>query len=144
MIKIRASLKMQKIIKQRTTFSDRQLCFYENFWFFSQNNHFLGISPILGDSCHAFCPVQVFDCGRNAWRKSPKKWRNAKKMAILTKESKKFHKSKVDSLQKLSTRACLFNDLLQFRGCPFKKGEILEKLIVGFLKFFSFPFSMTF
>ena len=49
----------------------------------------------LGDSCHAFCPVQVFDCGRNAWRKSPKKWRNAQKMVILTKESKNFIKAKL-------------------------------------------------
>ena len=62
-------------------------------------------------------------------------------MAILT---KKFHKSKVDGLEKLSTRAHLFYDLLHFRGCSFTKDEILEESITGFLKFFLFPFSITF
>ena len=30
------------------TFWDRQFCFYENFWFFSQNSHFWGASPFFG------------------------------------------------------------------------------------------------
>ena len=36
------------------------------------------------------------------------KRRNALKMVFLTNKIKKFHKSKVDGLKKLPTRACLF------------------------------------
>ena len=57
---------------------------------------------------------------------------------------KNFHKSKVDSLEKLSSSYSLFHDLLHLRGCPFTKGEILEDSIIGFLKLFLFPTSMTF
>ena len=45
-------------------------------------------------------------------------------MAILTKKIKNFHKSKVDSLEKLSTRACLFNDLSQFKEYPYLNHRI--------------------
>ena len=67
-----------------------------------------------------FFPDHVFDCGRNAWRESPKKKRDALKTAFLTKESiKKFHKSKINGLQKLSTRAPWFYDILHFKGWTF-------------------------
>ena len=39
---------------------------------------------------------------------------------------KKFHKSKVDGLKKLSTRAHLFHDLLHFRGCLFTKPQFSQ------------------
>ena len=57
---------------------------------------------------------------------------------------KKFYKSKVDGLQKLSTRACSYHDLMHFWGCLFTKDEILPKSIIRFLKFFLNPTSMTF
>ena len=47
-----------------------------------------------------------------------------------------FIKSKVDSLKKLSTRACLFYDLLHFRGCPFTKFQFSQGAIDG-IHFFS-------
>ena len=47
------------------------------------------------------------------------KRRNAQKMAILTKKMKNFHKSKVEGLEKLPTRAYLYYDLLHFKGCHF-------------------------
>ena len=59
-------------------------------------------------------------------------------------KNQNFHKSKVDSLKKLSTRACPFYEFLHFKGCPFTKGEILERSIVRFLKFFLFQTPMTF
>ena len=37
--------------------------------------------------------------------------------AYFEKDIKNFHKSKVDSLKNLSTRARLFDDLLHSRGC---------------------------
>ena len=46
----------------------------------------------------------------------PKKRRNALKTAILTKKIKNFHKSKIDGLQKFSTRAPRFYDFLHFKG----------------------------
>ena len=42
-----------------------------------------------------YFPDHVFEWTRNAWRKSPKKWRNASKMAILTTKSKIFLKVKL-------------------------------------------------
>ena len=54
----------------------------------------------------------------------PKKRRDALKTAILTKKIKNFHKSKVGSLQKLPTRACLFHDFLHFKGCSFINHKI--------------------
>ena len=52
-------------------------------------------------------------------------------MAILTKKIKNFHKNKVDSFEKLSTRACLFYDFLHFKGCPYLNHKISwqDKLI---------------
>ena len=70
-IYIRSPLKMQKIIKQ--TFGDRQLCFYEIFWFFSQNNHFLGISPFFREICVMhYGSIRTLDLESDAWRESPK------------------------------------------------------------------------
>ena len=46
---------------------------------------------------------------------------------------KKFHKRKVDSLKKLSTRARLFYDFLHFRRCPFTKSQFSQGAInLGF------------
>ena len=39
---------------------------------------------------------------------------------------KNFHKSKVDGLKKLPTRAHLFYDFLHFRGCPFTKAQFSQ------------------
>ena len=39
-------------------------------------------------------------------------------------KKKKFHKNKVDSFEKLSTRACLFYDFLHFKGCPYLNHKI--------------------
>ena len=46
---------------------------------------------------------------------------------------KNFHKSKVDGLEKLPTRACLFYYFLHFKGCPyinhFFSGDFLQALL---------------
>ena len=42
---------------------------------------------------------------------------------------KNFHKNKVDGLKKLSTRDCLFYDLLHFRGCPLTKSQFSQGAI---------------
>ena len=47
------------------------------------------------------------------------------------KKIKNFHKSKVDGLKKLSTRAHLFYDFLHFRGCPFTKAQFSQGAIDG-------------
>ena len=60
-----------------------------------------------GDSCHAFCPDQVFDCGCNAWRKSQKKRRNAQKMTILTKKSKIFITAKLTVLKSFLSKSAV-------------------------------------
>ena len=70
-------------------------------------------------------------------QKGPKKGRFVKKII-------NFHKSKVDGLKKLSTRARPFYEFLHFKGYPFTKGELLERSIVRFLKFFLFQTPMTF
>ena len=75
--------------------------------------------------------------GQNAWHESPKRRRNVQKMVILTKESKNFHKSKVDSLQKLSTRACLFYDFLHFKGWPYINHKISLQFEHYFEHFFA-------
>ena len=62
------------------------------------------------------------------------KRRDALKTAILTKKIKNFHKSKIDSLQKLSTRAPRCHDFLHFKGCSYLNHKISFKL-VGKLSF---------
>ena len=44
------------------------------------------------------------------------KMENAPKNGYFDYRIKKFHKSKVDGLQKLPTRACLFYDFLHFKN----------------------------
>ena len=66
----------------------------------------------------------------------PQKKQKSPKNGFFDKNIKNFHKSKVDGLKKLTTRACLYHDLMHFRGCPFTKDEILAKSIIRFLKFF--------
>ena len=46
------------------------------------------------------------------------------KNGYFDKKIKNFHKNKVDSFEKLFTRACLFNDLSQFKGCPYLNPRI--------------------
>ena len=63
-----------------------------------------------------------------------------------------FHKSKVDGLKKLSTRAHLFYDFLHFRGYPFTKSQFSQGAInAGFqtkwiltLKYVSFRAAAAF
>ena len=45
-------------------------------------------------------------------------------MAILTTKIKNFHKSKIDGLQKLSTGAPQYHDVLHFKGCPYLNHKI--------------------
>ena len=59
-------------------------------------------------------------------------------MAFLTKKIKNFHKSKVDGLEKLPTRAYLFNDLMHFKGCHFTKSGLFQKRIGNRGSFFGF------
>ena len=45
-------------------------------------------------------------------------------MAILKKKIKNFHKSKSDFYEKLSTRACRFNDSMNFKQFHFFKHDL--------------------
>ena len=47
-----------------------------------------------------------------------------------------FHKSKVDGLQKLPTRACLFEDFLHFKGWPYINRKISIDFANKFMIFF--------
>ena len=47
-----------------------------------------------------------------------------KRSPLKMQKIKNFHKSKVDGLKKLSTRACLFNVFLHFKGCSFINHKI--------------------
>ena len=69
---------------------------------------------------------QLFDTVNFAFMK---KTRKAPKRAVLIKEIKNFHKSKVDGLKKLSSRAHLFYDFLHFRGYPFTKSQFSQGAI---------------
>ena len=51
---------------------------------------------------------------------------------------KSFHKSKVDGLEKLPTRACLFYDLLHFKGCHFTQPGFTQILAIGISNFLAF------
>ena len=74
----------------------RQFFFCIKFWFFRQNNHFLGISPFFGRfaSCIT-AAIEHLNGAERVTRISQKKRRNAQKMVILTKESKNFIKAKL-------------------------------------------------
>ena len=136
---------MQKILKQASPI--RQLFETLNFAFMNISVKiaiFRASLLFLSDSCHklqakidlggylisSIIKPQslIFAC--NFLRQSPKKSRDALKMAILTEKIKNFHKSKVEGLKNLSPRACPFYNLLHFRGYLFTKGEILEKSII--------------
>ena len=66
----------------------------------------------------------VYGC--NAWRKSPDKKEKCPKNGYFDEKIKNFHKSKVDGLKKLTTRSCLYHDLMHFRGCPFTKISVFS------------------
>ena len=59
---------------------------------------------------------------------------------------KNFHKSKIDGLQKLSTRAPQFYDFLHFKGCSYLNRKISFNLSVEVAIFLVFhnPFMMLF
>ena len=46
--------------------------------------------------------------------------------------------SKVDGLKKLPTRACLFNDFLHFKGCPYINHKISRDLSLTMTIFLTF------
>ena len=105
---------------------------------------FLGLfaSQITANQLNYLATDSIF--GSNLLRKSPKKKQKTPKNGCFEFEIKNFHKSKVDSLKKFFTRACLFYVFLHFRLCPFTKGQVLKKSVVQFLKFFLYPTPITF
>ena len=58
------------------------------------------------------------------------------KKLLLRIKIKKNHKSKIDGLQKLPTRACLFHDFLHFKGCPYINHKISLRCNLYFEHFF--------
>ena len=98
-IKITASHKMQKIIKQRNP--SRQLFEIVNFAFMKifvslVKIAILGHTSFFVEICIMhYCPNQTLDLGRTPWCKSLRKRRNTLKMAFLSKESKIFIKAKL-------------------------------------------------
>ena len=62
---------------------------------------------------------------------SPKKER-CPKNSYFDKQIKNFHKSKIDGLQKLSTRAPRFYDFLHFKGWPFINHKISQQIFGKF------------
>ena len=60
-------------------------------------------------------------------------------MVILTK-NQKFSLSKVDGLKKLPTRACMFYDLMHFKGCPCINHKISCDLSCKLTIFLAFHF----
>ena len=60
-----------------------------------------------------------------------KKKEKCPKNDYFDKKIKNVHKSKVDGLENLSTRAHLFYDFLHFRRCPFTKSQFSQKAING-------------
>ena len=77
---------------------------------------------------------------------SPKKERCPKNAYFDKKNPKNFHKSKIDGLQKLSTRAPQFYDFLHFKGCSYLNRKISFNLSVEVAIFLVFhnPFMMLF
>ena len=70
-IKIRTSLIMQKIIKQKfcpskQLFDTVNFAFMKIFDFIVKITIFRAFLLFLGDLCQAFCPNQEFDCGHIA------------------------------------------------------------------------------
>ena len=90
---------MQKIIKPKCP--SRQLletvnfAFMKIFDFIVKKAIFTVFLLFLEILVTQFFPDHEFDYGRNAWRESPKKKRDALKTAILTKKSKIFIKAKL-------------------------------------------------
>ena len=66
---------------------------------------------------------------------SQKKEKYTKK-GYFDEKKRNFHKSKVDGLQKLPTRACLFEDFLHFKGWPYINHKISIDFADKFMIFF--------
>ena len=71
-----------------------------------------------------FFPDHVFDSGCKAWRKSPRKRRDALKTAILTKKSKIFIKAKLTVSKSCLLELLGFMIFLHLKGWPFINHKI--------------------
>ena len=67
-----------------------------------------------------------------------KKLKECPKNGYFDKKIKNFHKSKVDGLNKLSTKDCLFNDFVHFKGCPYINHKISRDLSLTMTIFLTF------
>ena len=96
----------------------------------------------LGDLRHALRPKSNTWRGQNLSTQISQKKEKCLKNSFFDWKIKNFHKSKVDGLQKLSTRASLFQDCLHFKGWPYINHKISLQFEHYFENFFasSYPF----
>ena len=79
-----------------------------------------------------YCPEPTLDRGSNAWRKSLDRKRNTPKMAILTKKSRIFIKTKVIFMKSCLQGhvgfmiRCILNNFI-FSNAIYKKGKTFTK-----------------
>ena len=88
----------------------------------------------LGDSRHALWPQSNMWSRKKCMTGISQKKERCPKKGYFDEKIKKFYKSKIDGLQKLSTRAPRFYDFLHLKGWPFINHKISQQ-IFGKLRF---------
>ena len=136
---------MQQIIKQvgpsRQLFETFNFAFMKIFDFLLKPAIFGAFLLFLGELCYKLWPkiergdFIISSTELDFWpqfviRITEEKQKGPQK-GCFDQKIKNFHKSKVDGLKKLSTRAHLFYDFLHFRGCPFTKAQFSQGAIDG-------------
>ena len=131
---------MQQIIKpagpSRQLFETVNFALMKTFDFLVKIVIFWAFFLFLGDLRHVLRPQSNTWSGQNAWHESPPKKEKCPKNGYFDYRIKNFHKSKVDGLQKLPTRACLFEDFLHFKGWPYINHKISIDFADKFMIFF--------
>ena len=126
---------MQQILKHAgpssQLFETVNFAFMKIFDFSVKTALFGAFLLLLGEFCHKLRPIiELSGYIIRSFMRSLKK-------GYFDKKIKNFHKSKVDGLKKLSTRARLFYDFLHFRRCPFTKSQFSQEAInLGFQKIY--------